>query len=253
MNETSIVFVGNLPWSTTNEELHAIMFTAGQIVTCEIQHHDRSSRSKGWGLVKYVNHEEAVVAASTLDGVEINSRKLHVRLDRSVSEGIVHGHVVFLGNIPWNFTDDNVSELFLPYNAYDSHVLRNMAGRSRGFALSTFLDESNAMRAITEVHGNEIGGRVVECRMNRENASQSFATIVRNSVTVRGIVGSIDDKALRTHFSVAGEILSIRMSSLKDDTRAVVEFSNRKQCVSAMALHESTLLGCVLQVKLNRK
>lgn len=253
MNETSTVFVGNLPWSISKEELYTIMVTAGPVITCEIQRHDRSTRSKGWALVKYADYSTALAAVSALDGVEISTRKLHVRLDRTAVDDTVNGYVVFLGNIPWNFTDEHVSELFQPYNAHDTHVVRNMAGRSRGFALSTFIDEENALRAISEIHGTYVGGRAIECRMNRENASESYATSIRNSVTVRGISELVDADALKTHFSVAGEITSVKIQHLQDEYKAIIEFSNRKQCTDATALNDSVLLGCTLSVKLNRK
>jgi hypothetical protein len=60
----------------------------------------------------------------------------------------------------------------------------------------------------------------VKCRMNRENASESYATSIRNSVTVRGISELVDAEVLKAHFSVAGEIVSIKIQHLHDEYKA---------------------------------
>ena len=43
------VFVGNLSWSTTNEDLKTFFRSSGNLVGVEVQLHDDTRRSKGWG------------------------------------------------------------------------------------------------------------------------------------------------------------------------------------------------------------
>lgn len=45
----STVFVGNLSWGTTSEDLRAFMSALGEVVSAEVQSHADSGRSKGWG------------------------------------------------------------------------------------------------------------------------------------------------------------------------------------------------------------
>lgn len=45
----STVFVGNLSWSTTSDDLRAFMASLGEVVSAEVQSHADSGRSKGWG------------------------------------------------------------------------------------------------------------------------------------------------------------------------------------------------------------
>lgn len=42
---------------------------------------------------------------------------------------------VFVGNLPWSTTDEDLQQIFAPYEPYDCHVKTNMAGRSRGFGI----------------------------------------------------------------------------------------------------------------------
>lgn len=46
---SSTVFVGNLSWSTTSDDLKAFMASLGEVVSAEVQSHADSGRSKGWG------------------------------------------------------------------------------------------------------------------------------------------------------------------------------------------------------------
>lgn len=40
-----------------------------------------------------------------------------------------------MGNLPWSTTDEDLQQIFAPYEPYDCHVKTNMAGRSRGFGI----------------------------------------------------------------------------------------------------------------------
>ncbi|CAM9618725.1 unnamed protein product, partial [Ectocarpus sp. 13 AM-2016] len=46
---SSTVFVGNLSWGTTSEDLRTFMGSLGEVVSAEVQSHADSGRSKGWG------------------------------------------------------------------------------------------------------------------------------------------------------------------------------------------------------------
>jgi RNA recognition motif-containing protein len=43
------VFVGNLAWNTTDEELRDFMAQSGTVTSATVQSHADSGRSKGWG------------------------------------------------------------------------------------------------------------------------------------------------------------------------------------------------------------
>lgn len=43
------VFVGNLTWSTTSEQLQEFAAPVGRVVSAEVKRHEDTARSKGWG------------------------------------------------------------------------------------------------------------------------------------------------------------------------------------------------------------
>ncbi len=76
-----IVFVGNLPYSTTNESLKEFFEKAGEVTEVKIIKDRESGRSKGFGFVTFETEEAAVKAVESLNDAEFEGRKL--RVDRA--------------------------------------------------------------------------------------------------------------------------------------------------------------------------
>uniref|UniRef100_A0A7S2V6P6 RRM domain-containing protein n=1 Tax=Fibrocapsa japonica TaxID=94617 RepID=A0A7S2V6P6_9STRA len=164
--EMKTVFVGNLKWSTTNEELQEFMSQCGNVVSADVQAHADSGRSKGWGLVEYSTAEEAQNAIQLLNSTTLQERQIHVRLDRSNLDETA-GVSVFVGNLPWSTTSETLAELFGSYEPFDVHVKTNMAGRSRGFAILRFNNQDQANAAITDMNGYNLEERNIQVREDR--------------------------------------------------------------------------------------
>jgi RNA recognition motif-containing protein len=71
------LYVGNLPWSTTPEELTAIFSDFGEVISSRIIREKDTNRSRGFGFVE-VSDEAAEIMISELDGKEFNGRPLTV-------------------------------------------------------------------------------------------------------------------------------------------------------------------------------
>ena len=65
----SRVYVGNLPWHISNDDLKKIMESAGVVVSCDILK-NFDGRSKGCALVDFSNGEEAQRALQELNQKE---------------------------------------------------------------------------------------------------------------------------------------------------------------------------------------
>ncbi|CAM9724097.1 unnamed protein product, partial [Choristocarpus tenellus] len=164
---SSTVFVGNLSWSTTSDDLRNFMSSVGEVVSAEVQSHADSGRSKGWGLVTYAEPTVAVAAIEQLNNVDFGGRPIHIRLDRKEVEAS-GGFPIFVGNLPWSTTDEDLQEIFSPYEPYDCHVKTNMAGRSRGFGILRFATPEMGQRAISDMQSYQIEGRPIQVREDRE-------------------------------------------------------------------------------------
>jgi RNA recognition motif-containing protein len=72
------LFVGNLPYSVDDSELEAAFADHGTVVSAVVIRDRESGRSRGFGFVEMETEEMAEVAASALDGFEMDGRRLRV-------------------------------------------------------------------------------------------------------------------------------------------------------------------------------
>ena len=72
------IYVGGLPFKTTEEELNALFTTHGTVNSAKLITDKYSGQSRGFGFVEMANDEEATAAISKLDGTEFDGRRLTV-------------------------------------------------------------------------------------------------------------------------------------------------------------------------------
>ena len=68
---------------------------------------------------------------------------------------------LFIGNLPFGMTDDNMLQIFSAYGQVTSAniVKDKMTGRSRGFGFVEFANDEDAAKAITELNNSDQMGR----------------------------------------------------------------------------------------------
>lgn len=73
---------------------------------------------------------------------------------------------IYVGNLPWNVTKVILENLFSGFGQIeDALVIANkFTRRSRGFGFVAFKEDSSAEKAIKEMHGKEIEGRLLVVR-----------------------------------------------------------------------------------------
>jgi len=80
------LFIGNLPYQTTNEELGEFFAQYGEVMSAAVIMDRATGRSKGFGFVEMTNDEEADAAIAKGDGAEFEGRKLTVSEARPKTE-----------------------------------------------------------------------------------------------------------------------------------------------------------------------
>lgn len=81
------LYVGNLPYTTTDADLQSLFAQAGTVVSAAVVKDRESGRSKGFGFVEMSNDAEAQQAISLLDGKDFQGRSLKVNVARPREEG----------------------------------------------------------------------------------------------------------------------------------------------------------------------
>ncbi len=70
---------------------------------------------------------------------------------------------IYVGNLSWSMTDDDLNNLFSPYGTISSaKILREKnTGRSKGFGFVEMADDEAARAAIAALNETEVGGRKI--------------------------------------------------------------------------------------------
>lgn len=76
------LFVGNLPWATTEEELRALFGEHGEVVDCKLITDRATGRSKGIAFVEFAEESQANAAIEALNGFSMNDREIVVNVAR---------------------------------------------------------------------------------------------------------------------------------------------------------------------------
>lgn len=84
--EKASVFVGNIPFDASEEELLAHLSQVGPVVAFRMVSDRETGRPKGYGFCEYRNAETALSAARNLHELEFNGRPLRVTLTDGVAQ-----------------------------------------------------------------------------------------------------------------------------------------------------------------------
>ncbi len=98
----SKVFVGNMSFDTTREQLEAVFAPMGEITEIVVPTDRDSGRPRGFAFVTFASAESAAQAIQKLDGVELGGRNLRVNeaVERAPGAGGGYGRSFSGGGRP---------------------------------------------------------------------------------------------------------------------------------------------------------
>uniref|UniRef100_A0A8C0U8G8 Polyadenylate-binding protein n=1 Tax=Cyanistes caeruleus TaxID=156563 RepID=A0A8C0U8G8_CYACU len=256
------VFIKNLDDSIDNKALYDTFSTFGNILSCKVVCDENGSR--GYGFVHFETHEAATRAIETMNGMLLNDRKVFVghfksRKEREAEVGAraIEFTNVYIKNFGDDMDDDRLREIFSKFGKTLSvKVMMDNSGRSKGFGFVNFEKHEEAQKAVADMNGKEINGRVLyvgraQKRLERQSElKRKFEQMKQERVNryqgvnlyVKNLDDGIDDERLRKEFSPYGTITSAKVmtesgrskgfgfvcfSSPEEATKAVTEMNGR--------------------------
>lgn len=174
------VYVGNLSWEVSWQDLKDHMRSAGDVSFAEVMTQP-DGRSKGCGVVEYESSEDAKQAIETLNDSELKGRMIFVREDRETGRGGGGGEhrggghrggsstSVYVGNLAYETSwQDLKDHMRQAGNVDQANILQSDEGRSKGCGIVVYQNPRDASRAIRELQNSVLHGRPIFVREDRE-------------------------------------------------------------------------------------
>lgn len=188
--EGTKLYVGNIPFDITSEELARIFEESGVVEMVEVIYDKATERSRGFAFVTMSTVEEAEAAIQKFNGSEVGGRFLRVNFpevprgsSRSprtrphsyTSNFVDSPHKVYVGNLPFSTTADTLRSAFERVgNVLGARVVFDReTGRSRGFGFVTFSSEADVDAAISSMNGADLEGRSIRVSIALSRSTQT--------------------------------------------------------------------------------
>ena len=152
------LIINYLPQTLTDDEFRSMFLSIGPLKSCKIIRDRATGYSYGFGFVDYVNEADAERAIHTLNGLQLQNKRLKVALARS-GEG-VKGANLYIRNIPKDVNQDHLQEIFSQYGyIINCRVLSDLnSGVSKGVGFVLFEKRDQADAAIDAFDGKTLPG-----------------------------------------------------------------------------------------------
>jgi polyadenylate-binding protein len=170
------VFVKNLAGETTKEQLDAFFGKFGT-VTSSMVTPTKDDASKAFGFVNYAAPEEAAAAIEQANGAELNGKKLFVSRAQKREEREKElrdrfeqlkqerqkkyaGVNLYVKNLSDETDDEKLTAEFSKFGAITSaKIMRDAAGKSKGFGFVCFQSPEEATKAVTALNGSMLDSK----------------------------------------------------------------------------------------------
>ncbi|KAM8796110.1 polyadenylate-binding protein 4 [Eudromia elegans] len=256
------VFIKNLDKSIDNKALYDTFSAFGNILSCKVVCDENGS--KGYAFVHFETQDAADRAIEKMNGMLLNDRKVFVgrfksRKEREAELGAKAKEFtnVYIKNFGDDMDDERLTELFSKYGKTLSvKVMTDPTGKSKGFGFVSFEKHEDANKAVEEMNGKDINGKMVfvgraqkkverqaELKRKFEQLKQERLSRYQGvNLYIKNLDDTIDDEKLRKEFSPFGSITSAKVmledgrskgfgfvcfSSPEEATKAVTEMNGR--------------------------
>ena len=170
------IFVKNLPAEMSKEDMEALFRQFGDITSSVISV-DKENKARAFGFINYATAEEATAAVDGANTIDVDGKRLYVsraqkkdEREKELRERFEQlkqerqkkyaGVNLFVKNLADDMDDAKLTAEFSKYGQITSaKIMRDPAGKSRGFGFVCFSAPEEATKAVTELNGRMIDGK----------------------------------------------------------------------------------------------
>jgi len=232
------IFIKNLDKTIDNKMLYDTFSAFGNILSCKVVCDYMTTDSKGYGFVHFETDEAAIKSIEKVNGKLLKEKKVFVGRFKSRNERIreygdraKHFTNVFVKNLPVEWDDEKLTEIFEPYGKTLSiSITVGEDGKSKQFGFVSFEEHEDADKACEELNNKEIDGKSIYVGRAQKKAERQaelkhkFEKLKLERIQryqgvnlyVKNLDDSITDDLLREHFSQFGSITSAKVMTDSD-------------------------------------
>jgi len=246
--------------------LYTCFAHTGELASVKVIRNKQTSQSEGYGFIEFTSRAGAERVLQTYNGTIMPNGGQNFRLNwATFSAGERRhddspDHTIFVGDLAADVTDYLLQETFrarYPSAKGAKVVIDRLTGRTKGYGFVRFGDESEQVRAMSEMQGVLCSTRPMRIgpasNKNPSTQSQPKASYQNpqgaqnehdpNNTTI--FVGNLDpnvtDDHLRQVFGQYGELVHVKIPAGK--RCGFVQFADRSCAEEALRVLNGTLLG----------
>ncbi|XP_033128009.1 polyadenylate-binding protein RBP45C isoform X1 [Brassica rapa] len=264
--EIRSLWIGDLqPWMDENHLKNIFSTLTGEVQQAKVIRNKQSGYSEGYGFIEFVSHAAAERILQTYNGAQMPGCEQTFRLnwaqlgagERRQADG--PEHTVFVGDLAPDVTDYMLTETFKAvYSSVKGAkvVTDRTTGRSKGYGFVKFGDESEQIRAMTEMNGQYCSSRPMRTgpaankkplTMQQPGAYQSAqgnpgeTDPTNTTIFVGALDESVTEDGLKSVFGQFGELVHVKIPAGK--RCGFVQYANRACAEQALNQLNGTQLG----------
>lgn len=184
--ESVTIYVKNLNFSTTDEQLSNFFAEVGQVRSAVVSKkkdmkNPNQMLSMGYGFVEFYKKEDAIKAMKNFQGKVLDNHALVLKLStqtkkeekkkKTQNTSLPQTSKIIIRNLPFEATKKDLQQLCKPFGQVKSvRIPKKFDGKSRGFAFVEFLTKQEAQNAFEALTHSHLYGRHLVLEYSQEES-----------------------------------------------------------------------------------
>lgn len=273
-DEIRSLWIGDLQYWMDENYVTNCFYNTGEVVTVKIIRNKQTAQPEGYGFIEFRSRAGAENALQTYNGTLMPNTEQNFRLNWATlgagerRNDDTPDYTIFVGDLAADVSDYILQETFksvYPSVKGAKVVTDRTTGRSKGYGFVRFGDESEQVRAMSEMNGvlcssrpmrigpaatksgggagggGGGGGGMQKAPYQSSQGSQGESDPNNTTIFVGGLDPSVSDDALRQVFGQFGELIHVKIPVGK--RCGFVQFANRACAEQALSILNGTELG----------
>ncbi|GMH30252.1 hypothetical protein Nepgr_032095 [Nepenthes gracilis] len=265
-DELRTLWIGGLQYWMDESYIQSCFAQTNEVVSVKVIRNKQTSQPEGYGFIDFVSRAAAERVLQTYNGTLMPNVEQNFRLNwASYGAGERRpddspDYTIFVGDLAADVTDYLLQETFrvhYPSVKGAKIVIDRLTGRSKGYGFVRFADESEQLRAMTDMNGvfcstrpmrvgaaankKNVGGTGGTASYQNTQGTQNDGDQNNTTIFVGNLDSNVTDEHLSQVFSPYGELVHVKIPVGKHC--GFVQFVNRSCAEEALQMLNGTRLG----------